>query len=176
VTDDDIEQGGNVANTLHKIEFLKFDGTWDPMSWLNRCGRYFRLYGTPEHQRIQVASFYLLDDAQVWYHRVKLNGGLPSWNHFVQLIHTRFSPPLTESPIDELALLRRDGSIDEYCNKSMALSCHDPTISENHLVQPFTTGLSHHLLMDVVHQKLATLDEAVMYTQAYRQRDAPHHR
>jgi hypothetical protein len=79
-----------------------------------------------------MSSFYLLDDAQVWYHRVELNGGPPSWNCFVQLVNTHFRSPLTESPI--LALLRWDGSIDEYCNKFMALSCHDPAISEEHQV------------------------------------------
>jgi hypothetical protein len=32
------------------------------MPWLNRCVFYFRLRGSPENMRIQVASFYLLDD------------------------------------------------------------------------------------------------------------------
>jgi hypothetical protein len=28
------------------------------------------------------ASFYLLDDAQMRYHRLEFNGGLLSWNHY----------------------------------------------------------------------------------------------
>jgi hypothetical protein len=97
----------------------------------------------PTDRRVQVASFYLLDDAQVWYHRVELNNEGPSWNRFVQLNNTRFGPPLTESPIDELALFSRDGTIEDYCAKFMVLSCRDPAISEDHQVQLFTMGLSH---------------------------------
>jgi hypothetical protein len=53
---------------VQKIEFPKFDGVGDPMPWLNRCERYFCMRGTPEN-KVQYASFYLLDDAQMWYHR-----------------------------------------------------------------------------------------------------------
>jgi hypothetical protein len=145
--DNDTEHGGNAANTSQKIEFLKLDSVRHLMPWLNRCERYFRLRGTPELRRVEVASFYLLDNAQVWYHRVELNDGPPYF--FVQLVNTRFDQPLTKSPIGELALLHRDGSIDEYCNKFMALSCRNPATTEEHQVQLFTAGLGHHLQTDV---------------------------
>jgi hypothetical protein len=133
--DGDVEHAGEGnSSTSHKIGFPKFDGSGDPMPWLNCCERYFRLCGTPENRHMQVASFYLLDDTQVWYHRIELNDGPLLWPRFVQLINTRFGPPLTESPIGELALLLWDGSIDDYCNKFMALSCYDLAISEDHQV------------------------------------------
>jgi hypothetical protein len=114
-----------------------------------------------------VASFYLLDDAQVWYHRVELNSGRLSWNRFIQLINTCFRPPLIESPIDELALLRWEGTIEEYCTKFMALSCRDSAISKDHQVHLFTMGLGDQLRTDVMLQKPASLNEAVMYARAY---------
>jgi hypothetical protein len=134
--------GNHLPPSVHKIEFPKFDGTGDPMVWLNHCEHYFALHGTPKHQRVQYASFYLLDDTQLWYHRLELNGGPPSWLHFIQLVHTRFGPPLTERPIGELALLHRDRSIDAFCNRFMALSYRDPGITEMHQVQLFMSGLN----------------------------------
>jgi hypothetical protein len=83
------------------------------MLWLNCYEQYFHLHGTPKHRRVQLASFYLLDDAQDLYNRVELNSRQPSWNRFIQLVNTRFGPPLTESPIGELALLRWDGTIEK---------------------------------------------------------------
>jgi hypothetical protein len=120
-----------------------------------------------ENRRVPVVSFYLLDDTRVWYHRVELNGGMPSWPRFVQLIDTRFGPPLTESPIGELALLRREGSIEDYCTKFMSLSCRDPAISEEYQVQLFMAGLDHQLSTDVTLQQPATLDHAAIYAWAY---------
>jgi hypothetical protein len=159
--------------TSHKIEFLKFDGSDDPQPWLNCCERYFRLRRMPETQRVEYASFYLLDDAQMWYHHLELNSGPPSWAHFVKLIQVHFGPPLTTSPLGELALLRRDGSVDDYTTRFMSLSCRDPRISEAHQVQIFIAGLGHPLRMDVALQRPASLDEAVMFAWAYEQRAMP---
>jgi hypothetical protein len=85
-----------------------------------------------------------LDDAQMWYHRLELNGGPPLWNHFVQLVKIWFGPPLTDDPIGELTLLQRDGSVDNFCARFMSLSCCDPDISEDHRIhgRPRTT-LAH---------------------------------
>jgi hypothetical protein len=81
--DGDIDAGADGHQATHKIKFPRFDGVGDPLPWLNRCEWYFRLCGTSENKKVQYASFYLLDDAHMWYHRLELNGGPPSWNHFI---------------------------------------------------------------------------------------------
>jgi hypothetical protein len=115
----------------YKLKFPKFDGSDAPMPWLNRCERYFHVRHTSEHQRVAFATFYLLDDAQLWFHRMELNGGRPTWPQFVQLVNARFGTPLTDSPIGELTMLRRTGTVDDYSKRFIALPCHDTTLSES---------------------------------------------
>jgi hypothetical protein len=100
--------------TTHKLDFPKFNGTSDPLPWLNHCERYFLVRRTPEHQRVAFVVFYHLDDSQLWFHRLELNGGQPTWLQFVQLVNARFGPPLTDSPVGALAMLWRSGSVDDY--------------------------------------------------------------
>jgi hypothetical protein len=64
--DDEDDEG---FPTMHQMEFLKYDDVGDPLPWLNRCERYFHVRRTPQNRHIAYASFYLTDDAQVWYHR-----------------------------------------------------------------------------------------------------------
>jgi hypothetical protein len=102
---------------------------------------------------------------------MELNGCRPTWTQFVQLVNARFRLPLTDSPVSELAMLRRTGSVDEYSKRFIALSCHDTTLSEPQQNQLFITGLGDPLRTDVVLQQSASLDDAVIFARAYEQRN-----
>jgi hypothetical protein len=114
---DDDDPTDDFIPTAHKLDFPKFDGTGDLLPWINCCERYFRVRNTPEHKRVAYATFHLLEDAQLWFDHLELNGGQPMWNRFTQLINACFVPPLMDDPIRELALLRLTGSIDEYYSR-----------------------------------------------------------
>lgn len=52
-----------------------------------------------------------------------------------------------DSPIGELALLRRQGTIDEFGKRFIALSCRDTTLTEPQQVQLFITSLGDPLAL-----------------------------
>jgi hypothetical protein len=145
-----------------RLEFPCFDGKEDPLPWLNRCETFFRGQGTPEDRQMWYAAMHLTDAAQLWYARLKLTAGTPSWRRFVQLVHQRFGPPLTESPLGELVLLRRVGTVQEYTDQFLALACRDADLSDHQLVQIYTADLSNPLKTDVTLRRPATLDDAII--------------
>jgi hypothetical protein len=152
-----------------KLEFPTYDGKGDPLPWLNRCET-FRGQKTPETRKVWYASLHLIGDAQLWYYRIELNSGEPSWRRFVQLVHTRFGPPMTDSPLGELTALRRTGTVEDYVNSFLALACRDVELSESQQVQLFTAGLVNPLKTDVALCRPRSLDDAIMLARAYEQR------
>jgi hypothetical protein len=71
---------------------------------------------------------------------MELNGGHPTWPQFMQLVNARFGPPLTDSPIGELAMLCCIGTIDEFCKCFITLSCRDTSLIEAQQIQLSITG------------------------------------
>jgi hypothetical protein len=83
-------------------------------------------------------------------------------------------PPLTDSPIGELTMLRYTSVVDDYSKHFIALSCCDTMLSEPQQIQLYITGLSDPLCTDVALQQPASLDDAVIFTQVYEQWNASH--
>jgi hypothetical protein len=69
---------------------------------------------------------------------------------------------LRDSPIGELAMLRRKGTVDDYSKRFMSLSCHDPLLTKPQQIQLYITGLGDPFRTDVALQQPATLDDAVI--------------
>lgn len=95
------------APYYHKLNFPTFDGQEDPLPWLNRCDQFFRGQHTLEEDKVWLATFHMTGPTQLWYHRLERDTGTPSWRHFVELVNTRFGPPLRSNPLGELITLRK---------------------------------------------------------------------
>uniref|UniRef100_A0A0A9GMD0 Retrotransposon gag domain-containing protein n=1 Tax=Arundo donax TaxID=35708 RepID=A0A0A9GMD0_ARUDO len=153
-----------------KLDFPTYDGTGDPLAWLNRCELYFRGQNTPEERRVWLATLHITDATQLWYYRLETTGGEPSWCRFVQLVHRRFGPPMTESLLGEIAMLRRSGFVQDYTNQFVSLACRDVELTETQQIQLFIAGLTNPLKTDVALQRPVTLDDAIMLARAFEQR------
>jgi hypothetical protein len=128
VTPEDESEEGNFLPGYHKLDFLKFDGSDANSTWVNRCEHYIHIHRTPDHKQVAYTLFHLLDDAQLWFHRMELNRGTAPWPKSIRLLNNHFGPPMTGIPLGELTLLRRSGNVDEFYGKFMALSCRDHTL------------------------------------------------
>jgi len=48
----DASSFGKPATPGHKLQFPKYDGSDDPITWLHIGEQFFRAYGTPEHLKV----------------------------------------------------------------------------------------------------------------------------
>jgi hypothetical protein len=77
---------------------------------------------------------------------------------------------MTDSPVGELMLLRRTGSVEEYTDQFLAYACRDADLTEQQLVHIYTAGLVNPLKTDVALRRPANLDDAIMLARTYEQR------
>jgi hypothetical protein len=114
-----------------RLEFLSFDGKDDPLPWLNRAETFFQGQNTLEAHRVWYAAMHLIGAAQLWYARLELTVGMPSLRRFVQLIQQCFGPPMMDNPLGELILLHRTGSVDDYTDQFLTLSCRNADLLDH---------------------------------------------
>jgi hypothetical protein len=68
-------------------------------------------------------------------------------------------------------MLRHTSTVDELSKHFIALLCCNMTLSEAQQIQMFITGLGDPLRTDVALQQPTTLDDAVIFTRSYEQRN-----
>ncbi|WVZ58711.1 hypothetical protein U9M48_008951 [Paspalum notatum var. saurae] len=76
---------------------------------------------------------------------------------------------MTDTPLGALKLLQRTSTVEDYCEKFMALACRDAELSEPQQVQLFIAGLRNPLQIDVSLHKPFTLNEAITLARAFEQ-------
>lgn len=106
--------GGATMPTVHdppppkfsKLEFPTYDGSVDPLNWLNQCDQFFRGQRTLASERTWLASYHLREAAQMWYYALeKDEGGMPPWDHFRELCLLQFGHPICGSRLAKLGRL-----------------------------------------------------------------------
>ena len=74
-----------------KLDVPRFDGT-DPLGWIFKITQFFEYHGTPDTERLTVASFYMEGRALSWFQWMSGNGQFTSWPAFLQALQTCFAP------------------------------------------------------------------------------------
>jgi hypothetical protein len=160
----------HATNHGHKLLLPTYDGTEDPLLWLNRCDQFFHIQETPDANKVFLAPFYTSGEASQWFSLLERNQGKSSREEFARLVNQRFRPPLWSNPLGELIQLRHDGTVAKYQRKFLSLLARYDMFAEKHLINVFTAGLCNPLKTDVELEYPATLEEGMVLARAYEQR------
>ncbi|XP_047050607.1 uncharacterized protein LOC124655810 [Lolium rigidum] len=133
-----------------KLEFATYDGTVDPLNWLNQCDQFFRGQRTLASDRTWIASYHLRGAAQTWYYAPEQDtGGIPPWERFHDLCLLRFGPPIRGSRLAELGRLPFTSSVQDFADRFQTLACHAPGVTARQRANLFVGGLPDHIRVDV---------------------------
>jgi hypothetical protein len=127
----------------HNLPFPTFDGKEDPIGWLSRCESFFYNQGTPEGDKVWMATYYLTGAEQLWSVMLRRDEPTLHWPRFKTLCQQRFGPPLRTNTLGEVARLPRGlpGSIPGSPVPHGAPAAAAPTSSTIHL-QPSTAPVA----------------------------------
>jgi len=166
-----------------RIEFPQFDGT-NPRSWVKKCSKYFSLCKTPENQKVELVSLYMIGRAETWYNGYALVKHHITWEDFVMDICARFRDAIGSQVVEEFNRLTQRGSIDAYLEKfeelKSLMQIKNPLLPSDYFVDSFIGGLSPQIKPFTKAFKPQTLSAAVDYArlqeatvQAMRVSDRP---
>ena len=154
-----------------KIDFATYDGTEDPLNWLNQCEQFFRGQRTLASERTWLASYHLRGAAQTWYYALEQDeGSMPPWERFRELCLLRFGPPIRGSRLAELGRLPFTSTVQDFADRFQALACHASGVTAQQRADLFVGGLPDHIRVDVELRGPQDLQSAMYYARAFERR------
>ena len=87
------------------LDFPRFHGE-DPTCWIYKTNKFFSFYGTPEHQKVLMASYHLNGEALIWFQDLEQVGGFASWEVLIIGLQTRFGTSTYDDPMEALTRLK----------------------------------------------------------------------
>ena len=157
---------------FYKLEFATYDGSEDPLNWLNQCEQFFRGQRTLASDRTWLASYHLKGAAQTWYYALEQDEGMPPWDRFRSLCNLQFGPAVRNTCISELARLPFLSTVQEYSQRFNAVLCHSRNISGPQKAELFVGGLPEHIKVDVELRDPQNLQTAMYLARAFERRAA----
>ncbi|XP_048559795.1 uncharacterized protein LOC125540230 [Triticum urartu] len=154
-----------------KIDFATYDGTEDPINWLNQCEQFFRGQCTLASERTWLASYHLRGAAQTWYYALEQDeGSMPPWERFRELCLLRFGPPIRGSRLAELGRLPFTSTVQDFADRFQAVACHASGVTAQQRADLFVGGHPDHIRMDVELQGPQDIQTAMYYARAFERR------
>ena len=153
--------GAQAAPKFYKLEFPTYDGSVDPLNWLNQCEQFFRGQQTMASQRTWLASYHMKGAAQTWYYALEQDEGMPHWERFRELCSLRFGPAVQGTRLAELARLPFLSTVQDYSERYNAVLCHARDLSPRQKAELYVGGLPEQIKVHVEMRTTRDLQSAM---------------
>ncbi|KAK0581463.1 hypothetical protein LWI29_014052 [Acer saccharum] len=162
----------NLIPKTVKLDFPKYDGRVDPISWVYRAEQYFSMHGIPNSDRVTLAAFHLEGDAQLWFQLLRQEIIYVSWDEFKEGLNSRFGPNQFLDHFGELTKLQQTGTVLDYQSKFEQLLAKAGALPQPRQVSCFISGLKDSIRTDVQANRPTSLTMAIGLARLYEAREA----
>ena len=132
---------GPVVTHRMKLEGPRFDGT-EPLSWIFMINQFFEYHGTPEQDKLTIASFYMEGQALTWFQWMNTIGQFTSWLVFLKALCTRFAPSQYDDHTRAFCKLTQKGTVAQYLSEFEDLANRIIGLPSPFLLSCFISGLA----------------------------------
>ncbi|OMO88582.1 Retrotransposon gag protein [Corchorus olitorius] len=143
-----------------RFNLTYFDGV-DPQSWIFQAEQYFQIYIILAHQKLTVASFFMIGEPLTWFQWMFRNHQLIDWPSFARALELRFSPSGHTKPQLALFKLRQTSTVAQYQKNFEILANRVQGLTDDHLMNLFVLGLKPAIQQEVVMFKPTTHYQAL---------------
>lgn len=131
-----------------KLDFPRFDGK-NVMDWIFKAKQFFDYYGTPDADRLVIASVHLDQDVVPWFQMIQKTEPFISWQAFTRALELDFGPSAFDCPHATLFKLAQSASVNEYYMQFTALVNRVDGLSADAILDCFLSGLKEGIKRDV---------------------------
>ena len=163
---DSTESYGAVIPRVTKLDFPRFNGSEDPMSWICRVEQFFEFQKIAEEEKVPLATYHLEGEAQLWYQILKEEGEV-AWLTLKEGLNSRYGPTEFDDFFGDLTRLKQVGSVREYQSQFEKLLSRVGKLNQSQQVACFIGGLNEDVRIDVQAMKPPTLSAAVGLARLY---------
>ncbi|KAF2320421.1 hypothetical protein GH714_027462 [Hevea brasiliensis] len=153
-----------VSAKLAKLEFPKYSGD-DPTEWFTRVDQFFEYQGTPDSEKVSLASYHLRGEANEWWQWLRRThteaGTAVTWAIFSEELWSRFGPTDCEDFDESLSKIRQTGLLRDYQREFERLGNRVKGWTQKALVGTFMGGLKPEIAEGIRMFKPKTLKEAI---------------
>ena len=146
-----------------------YDGNLDLVEledWISGMEKIFTVVEVPEEKKVNILTFYLVDEADIWWSTVKdkLQRLELTWAKFLQELRTKFYPITVQQQKEkEFMELKMRGNmiVLQYAHKLTELSRFGPdfVVTEKLKMRRFEEGLAFYFRNQLVGQPIQTYKE-----------------
>lgn len=153
-----------------RLELPMFSGE-DPLGWVFRVERFFRMSNISAEEKLDAATVALEGKALSWFLWVESRRPWRNWTDLKRELITRFHPSLSGDQYEKLMVLKQSTTVAEYREQFEAISVTISGAEDDVLIRAFKNGLKEEVRAELRLQKGLTMFELMEMAQRVEERN-----